>query len=48
LGLRARARRPITEVVQNITIESNLVNRASIDRVRVGYYLNRLDLPCKS
>jgi hypothetical protein len=33
LSLRAQVRRPITEAVQKITIESNLVNRVRRDRV---------------
>jgi hypothetical protein len=33
VGLRARASQPITGVVYKIIIETNLVNRASIDRV---------------
>jgi hypothetical protein len=40
LDLRAQARRPITEVVQKIIIESNLINSVSRDRVRVRYYRN--------
>jgi hypothetical protein len=47
LGLRARARRPITEAVDKITIESNLVNRASKDRVWDRYYHNGRDHPYK-
>jgi hypothetical protein len=39
--------RPITETIEKITIESNLVNSATRDRVRVMYYHNQPDLPCK-
>jgi hypothetical protein len=40
LGLRAQARELITEAVEKIIIESDLINRASRDRVWVGYNPN--------
>jgi hypothetical protein len=47
LSQKTWVRRPMTEAVKKIIIESNLVNRESRDGVRVEYNPNRSNLPCK-